>query len=79
MTGGRHKVCRSHITEGTLHDSIHGMFQTGQSALDVRSQRAAALGEVGCLMGRVPRGFWEAGILLLLSVGRDYTGVFHVQ
>lgn len=79
VTGGCHKVCRSHITGGALHDSTHGMFQTGQSAPDVRSQRAAALGEVGCLMGRVPRGFREAGFLLLLSVGRDYTGVLHGQ
>lgn len=46
---------------------------------DVRSQRAAALGEVGCLMRRMPRGFWDTGIIFILNVGRDYTGVFHTQ
>lgn len=27
-------------------------------------------------MGRVPRGFWGAGTILLLDVGVGYTGVF---
>lgn len=28
---------------------------------------------------RMPRGFWETSIIVILSEGRDYTGVFHVQ
>lgn len=28
---------------------------------------------------RMPRGFWETSIIVILSEGRDYTDVFHVQ
>lgn len=40
---------------------------------------AAAIGEVGCVLGRVPGGFWDANIILLLDVGEDYTGGCSVQ